>query len=272
MGLKITEYCVLDIIYQSQTHPRSTRDGWSDATYRKIAEFLGMGKSGVEGIIKRCIKAGLVENHPTKKGHRRTTKSFYDFAYLSKIKDVNIPNFFETNHVRKTDKQMSEKRTNMSEKRTNHVRKTDNTLYNIKTKKKEEKNTPSQNSENEFLKSVKTELKNLSISPNDSARLSAALIYQTILETDFFKQQWGFFADPDKYAKADPKEVLKTWCGKGNWQDIRNFKLTPCLSGQWVRINHEQNLKSDDRKRNNPTSQKITPGKYGANGVQKLRP
>lgn len=135
-----------------------------------------------------------------------------------------------------------------------------NTILDNNTKDKRE-GAPA----NSDLKILNSELKKLPARSNPDARMNAALIYLTFSKTETFKNSWSFYADKDKYPNADPTEILKVWTAKGNWADIRDGDFTKCLGGKWVSNNHEKNSKNE---KSNTT--KITPGKYGANGVKKF--
>lgn len=134
-----------------------------------------------------------------------------------------------------------------------------NTSNYNNTKDKRESAHPKKNE----LKDLKNELKKLPITPDADSTLSATLIYFSYLETEFFKNQWNFYAD--RYPAANPKEVLKSWCAKGNWQDVRDGRINNCFGGQWIANSHKQNQKDG---KSNIT--RIEPGKYGDNGLKKF--
>lgn len=81
LGLNPAEYCVLDIIYQSQTHPRYSFDGWARIGCHKIASFLGLSSGTVHKMFERFEAWSLLEFDETRE-YKRTTPAWYDIAYI----------------------------------------------------------------------------------------------------------------------------------------------------------------------------------------------
>jgi len=81
MGLTPNEYCVLDVIYQSQVHPRYSFDGWARVGCHKIASFLGFSSGAVHKMFERFEGWGLLEFDETRQ-YKRTTSLWYDVAYI----------------------------------------------------------------------------------------------------------------------------------------------------------------------------------------------
>jgi hypothetical protein len=81
LGLTPNEYCVLDIIYKSQTHPRYGTDGWASVGCHKIASFMGCSSGTIHKMLERFEKWGLVE-FSENRNLKRTTSNWFDIAYL----------------------------------------------------------------------------------------------------------------------------------------------------------------------------------------------
>lgn len=81
LGLTPNEYCVLDVIYQSQTHPRYSFDGWARVGCHKIASFLGFSSGAVHKMFERFEGWGFIEFDETRE-YKRTTPLWYDVAYI----------------------------------------------------------------------------------------------------------------------------------------------------------------------------------------------
>lgn len=86
LGLTVVEYCVLDIVYQSQTHPSHTKNGWSDAGCHTIGKFLGLSSGTVKGIFDRLEKFGFMERGVGVL--KRTTADFHDVAYIQNEDEI----------------------------------------------------------------------------------------------------------------------------------------------------------------------------------------
>ena len=82
LGLTVLEYAVFDIVYNSQTHPDYSINGYTDRSYKKIADFLGISKGAVHKIIDNGVKWGLMEVNPANPRLKKTTPNWYDIAYL----------------------------------------------------------------------------------------------------------------------------------------------------------------------------------------------
>ncbi len=80
------EYCVLDILYQSQTHPSYSKNGWTDAGCHTIAKFLCLSTGTVKGIFDRTEAMGFLERLDG--SLKRTTAAFYDVAYLKSDEEL----------------------------------------------------------------------------------------------------------------------------------------------------------------------------------------
>lgn len=80
LNITVLEYCVLDMVYQSQTHPSHSKNGWTDVGCHSIANFLGISTGTVKGIFDRMEYMGYMERIGN--FSKRTTPLFYDIAYL----------------------------------------------------------------------------------------------------------------------------------------------------------------------------------------------
>ncbi len=108
LGLNISEYCVLDIIYQSQINPSFTKNGWTDAGCHRIAKFLGMAPSGVKQMLDRLVEFGMIEYADSTKVLKRTTKKWYDYAYLKEEGVQNVVGGVQNVRVQKVNGGCSE--------------------------------------------------------------------------------------------------------------------------------------------------------------------
>jgi len=88
-GISLNEYAVLDIIYQSQSHPSSrTDDGWSTVSYGEVSDFLELSKGAIHKIVERSCTAGLMEVDPDNPARKRTTAIWYENAYLDEENEI----------------------------------------------------------------------------------------------------------------------------------------------------------------------------------------
>lgn len=88
LGLKFVQYSVLDLIFKSQTHPTTTQKGWCSLSVRQIGEAFDLSIGGVQNILDECLKDDFLEVHPDTKRLRRTTRKFYDIAYLKTENEI----------------------------------------------------------------------------------------------------------------------------------------------------------------------------------------
>lgn len=85
LGLTAAEYCVADIIYNVSNVPGG--DGWCKASKTWMADQIGISKRGMNGIISKLIKNGLIEsregavNH-SGGNHLRITIDWYQTVYM----------------------------------------------------------------------------------------------------------------------------------------------------------------------------------------------
>lgn len=92
LDLSLNEYCVLDYIYRTQTHPRYGKDGWCQTGLRTMSKFLGLGLATLSDIQKRMIEKELLDvREEPAKVFRKTTPKFYDIAYLEDVEIENLP-------------------------------------------------------------------------------------------------------------------------------------------------------------------------------------
>ena len=68
LGLSITEYALADIVFVL-----SRRSGWCYASHAYVAELLGVSERSVRRMVARLKERGLLESHPSKRGHIRPT-------------------------------------------------------------------------------------------------------------------------------------------------------------------------------------------------------
>lgn len=82
LSLSMLEYAYLDLVYQSQTHPSYTKDGWADTSHRQLSDFLGISVGTSFGIAERMATRGFLEINPGDPQLKRATAQWYDNAYL----------------------------------------------------------------------------------------------------------------------------------------------------------------------------------------------
>jgi hypothetical protein len=96
LGISVLEYCVLDYIYKTQTHPEYGVNGWTKTGCHKIADFLGVSSGTVKGIFDRMDSDGFLERMGN--DLKRSTAKFYSIAYENDVQKLNS-NRSETEHV-----------------------------------------------------------------------------------------------------------------------------------------------------------------------------
>ena len=87
LGISVLEYCVLDYVYKTQTHPEYGVNGWTKTGCHKIADFLGVSSGTVKGIFDRMDAAGLLERMGD--DLKRATAKFYSIAYEQDVQKLN---------------------------------------------------------------------------------------------------------------------------------------------------------------------------------------
>jgi uncharacterized phage protein (TIGR02220 family) len=87
LGISVLEYCVLDYVYKTQTHPEYGVNGWAKTGCHKIADFLGVSSGTVKGIFDRMDMAGLLERMGD--DLKRVTAKFYSIAYEQDVQKLN---------------------------------------------------------------------------------------------------------------------------------------------------------------------------------------
>ena len=87
LGISVLEYCVLDYVYKTQTHPEYGVNGWTKTGCHKIADFLGVSSGTVKGIFDRMDTAGLLERMGD--DLKRATAKFYSIAYEQDVQKLN---------------------------------------------------------------------------------------------------------------------------------------------------------------------------------------
>ena len=92
LNLTLNEYCVLDYIFKTQTHPNYTVNGYCSTSIRKMVEYFGITKSNLSDMLIRLTKAGFLENNEDST-LRKVTPKFYDIAYLDDLEDVEEVNW-----------------------------------------------------------------------------------------------------------------------------------------------------------------------------------
>lgn len=114
LGVTVLEYCVLDIIYQSQTHPSFTKGGWTNVGCHKIAKFLDLSPATVFGMFDRLLDFGFIEFKEDSKVLKRTTSKWYDVAYIKEEEKLNQLS------VRKVNRKATVRKLNTNRSETEH--------------------------------------------------------------------------------------------------------------------------------------------------------
>lgn len=128
LGISVLEYCVLDYIYKTQTHPIYGKNGWTNAGCHRVAAFFDLSSGTVKKLFDRMDNAGLLER--VANDMKRATEKFYSIAYESDVQKVN--------EFRSKSEQQGVQKVNSNSSKSEH--------YNKKneTKIKEKENTPIQ--------------------------------------------------------------------------------------------------------------------------------
>jgi len=87
LGISVLEYCVLDYIYKTQTHPIYGKNGWTNAGCHRVAAFFDLSSGTVKKLFDRMDNAGLLER--VANDMKRATEKFYSIAYESDVQKVN---------------------------------------------------------------------------------------------------------------------------------------------------------------------------------------
>lgn len=87
LGISVLEYCVLDYIYKTQTHPTYGKNGWTNAGCHRVAAFFDLSSGTVKKLFDRMDEAGLLER--VANDMKRATEKFYSIAYESDVQKVN---------------------------------------------------------------------------------------------------------------------------------------------------------------------------------------
>jgi hypothetical protein len=82
----MNEYGVLDSIDKLSRHSKAPVPGWCTAGKQDIADWLGLSKRTVDGIIKELIGRGMIIKHPDEEvsGGLKVFGDFYDMVEFEK--------------------------------------------------------------------------------------------------------------------------------------------------------------------------------------------
>lgn len=83
LGLSLIQYCVFDAIYQYQTFPKTSQNGWASISYREISNFFGISIGSVSNIIAAGIDMDLIEMNDANNKLKRTTSKWYESVYTN---------------------------------------------------------------------------------------------------------------------------------------------------------------------------------------------
>jgi transposase-like protein len=201
MGLTPNEYCVLDIIYQSQSHPKFSKDGWTNAGCHRIAGFLGFSTGTVHKMLERFENWGLLEFKNGNKSFKRTTKDWYNVAYLEQS-DVQKVNVQKVNRGCSKSEQSDVQKVNTNRSKSEHIIKG---KYNTETKYKEseEKSSPSPGKKKNWYKA-----------------------FTDMLEEEYLGK--GYFSGLSKSEKAKEMPNVKSLLSKlAERQRLKSYKDDP---------------------------------------------
>lgn len=87
LGLSLNEYCLMDLIYNLSSAPKS-RDsfgGWCYASKEKLGEYLGISKQSIHTMLNRLEARGYVLRNEQR--HLRVMDSWFDLVQLSDSKE-----------------------------------------------------------------------------------------------------------------------------------------------------------------------------------------
>lgn len=110
MGLTVNEFAFLDLIYQIQTHPSLTSDGWAELSYETMQSIFGLSKGGLVALGNRMIEKGFLETG--KSARKKTTPAWYEYAYL----DVKSGTHQNGRKVTENGRKVTEKRSKSDRK------------------------------------------------------------------------------------------------------------------------------------------------------------
>ena len=249
LGLNISEYCVLDIIYQSQVHPSFTKGGWTDAGCHRIAKFLGMAPSGVKQMLDRLVEFGMVEYADETKYLKRTTKKWYDYAYLKEEGVQNVIGGVQNVRVQKVNTKCSESEHPPVQKVNTKCSESEH-KYNIP---KVVSNLSEGARAPETAFDFKNQLKKLNLFEDTvENRKTLWTAYEKILTADFFK------ADLESVSVGLPKlndvnAAMQDWVIKGDFYPINTYQLNKARG--WIKNAAER--EREKPKSNGKPNQKI---------------
>ena len=128
LGISVLEYCVLDYIYKTQTHPIYGKNGWTNAGCHRVAAFFDLSSGTVKKLFDRMDNAGLLER--VANDMKRATEKFYSIAYESDVQKVN--------DYRSKSEQLGVQKVNSDRLESEHYNKKNETKIKVK------ENTPVQ--------------------------------------------------------------------------------------------------------------------------------
>jgi len=245
LGITPNEYCVFDVIYQSQTHPEHSRDGWAVNSYGQIAAFFGFSKSTVAGIIERGVNYGLIEVDPANPERKKTLPNWYNFAYLKTTEGVEVPSVRKPNATRsETERNRSETERNRSETERHKEYKLNTTKEEVKVNMSNGDKSPSvtdkKTEDAKALIGLLNELTGRQFSDAVSGRGSSNVRWLKSLLKDYTREEIALLIE------------YKVWQWKGN------AKMEPYLRPSTLFKHHGKEYAEEALEaRDNPEFQKI---------------
>lgn len=122
LGISVLEYCVLDYIYKTQTHPIYGKNGWTNAGCHRVAAFFDLSSGTVKKLFDRMDNAGLLER--VANDMKRATEKFYSIAYESDVQKVN--------EYRSKSEQLGVQKVNSNRLESEHYNKKNETKIKVK--------------------------------------------------------------------------------------------------------------------------------------------
>jgi len=81
MGLSDRQYCILDVIYQTQVHPDYKVGDWAKIGAGTLGRFFGCSRQAMLMQFEKLSELGFLEIHDSGDGRKKTTPKWYREAY-----------------------------------------------------------------------------------------------------------------------------------------------------------------------------------------------
>ena len=237
MGISTNEYCVLDIIYQSQVSPKYGKGGWTTIGIHKLAEFFGLSSGTVHKMLLRMAERKLLDIEGDRK---RTTKLFYEAAYEKG--SVQKTNVRKVNRRGSKSEQQSVQKVNASCSKSEPE-------YNRIEIVKESRSEVCENAHTQPVEILVDFEPFAPQTPADVVTLIARAglngdnldsrrkIWEAVepyLTSRDFKSQWSFLMSGLSGAdRVNPADVVREWVTLGPYFDVKEFRINKIKN--WIR-------------------------------------